>query len=178
MYWLAAGIFFVGGALSFLLWTAGTRNHLLHNRSQMEGLARVPVSPEGRVINLPAGGNAVFVEHRAGDGAFDEVGVQIISVETGERVPQFQPLEPWSYRRDAVVGDVYSEFGIEQAGEYLVTAQSLEGEASTTPEVAVGPWSTNRSAILMIAVGMASLAISLLSGFVLAFVTFFMRRRS
>lgn len=178
LYWLAAGIFFVGGALSLVLWTVGTRNHLRHDQSQMGSLARVPVSPEGRVINLSAGGNAVFVEHRASDGAIDLVGVQIVSVATGERVTQFEPNEPWSYRRDDVVGEVYSEFGVDQPGGYRVTARLLDREVTNISEVAVGPWSTNRSSILMIAVGMSALAMSLMSGSVLAFVTFFMRRRS
>ncbi|CAN5799804.1 hypothetical protein BH23ACT12_BH23ACT12_23960 [soil metagenome] len=178
LYWLAAALFFLGGALSFVLWTVGTRNHLLHDQTQMEELARVPVSPEGRVINLSAGGNAVFVEHQVGDGAIDLIGVEIVSVATGERVAQFEPNEPWSYRQDDLVGEVYSEFGIDQPGDYRVTARPLDREATITAEVAVGPWSTNRSANLMIAVGMSALAMSLMSGFVLAFVTFFMRRKS
>jgi hypothetical protein len=178
LYWLAAGLFFLGGALSFALWTAGTRNHLQHDRSQVESLARVPVSPEGRVINLSTGGNAVFVEHKSGDGAIDNVAVQIVSVATGERVVQFEPNEPWSYRRDDVVGEVYSEFGIDQPGEYRVTARRLDRETTATSEVTVGPWATNRSANLMIAVGMSALAMSLMSGIVLAFVTFLLRRKS
>jgi hypothetical protein len=178
LYWLAAGLFFLGGALSFALWTAGTRSHLLHDRSQMESLARVPVSPDGRVVNLSAGGHAVFVEGPAGSVAADLVAVQILSVASGERVPQFAPNEPWSYRRDGVVGEVYSEFGIDQPGEYRVTARPLDREAAADSVVTVGPWATNRSANLMIAVGMSGLAMSVMSGLVLAFVTFFMRRRS
>lgn len=178
LYWLAAGIFFLGGALSFVLWTTGTRNHLRHDQSQVESLARVPVSPDGREINLTTGGNAVFVEHRPGVEVIDLVGVEIVSVATGERVAQFEPNEPWSYRRDDMVGEVYSEFGIDEPGEYRVTARPLDPEVTTTAEVTVGPWATNRSANLMIAVGMSALAMSLMSGFVLAFVTFFMRRKS
>jgi len=176
LYWLAAGIFFIGGALSFVMWTLGTRSYLRHEQSQIEALTRVPVSPDGRLLDLPASQHAVFIEHRGGQRPLDGI-VEIVSASTGDRVAQFEPLVPWSYSREGRVGDVYSEFLVEQAGKFLVTARSLERESGQSKVAAVGPWRTKGSATFVIGAGMFLLGISLVSGSVLAAVTF-LRRRS
>jgi hypothetical protein len=175
LYGLAAGIFFIGGIVFFVLLTLGTRNDLRHEQKLTEELVRIPISPEGQIVRLADGENLVFIEHQKGDGAEDLVDVRVTST-AGDEITQFEPAFPSSYASEDRVGSAYSAIDIDGLGDYRVTATYLGDQSVAQPSVAVGPWPSNGPAVLLWVVGFGGFVLSLVAGIVLALVAFFMRR--
>lgn len=174
LYGLAAAIFFVGGISSYFLWTSGVQANLRHNNAQVEALVRVPVDPEGRVVDLAGGLQTAFIEY-AEDSEPSEL-VVVVTNETGERVGQFVPSSERTYSKDGRIGEAISEFEVEDPGDHRVTVAYLGEAADTPPVVAIGGWGENRPAILLIGVGMAGLGLCLVGGVILALVALQRRR--
>lgn len=175
-YYIAAGVFFVGGFLFFMVATLGTRNNLRQEQAALEDFFRSPVPAEDQPVELQTADRlAIFVEHPTEDAA-DLVDVALVW-ETGQPVSLFEPVGIPPRQIDGIHSVPYAEFVIEETGTYLLSTMLLTDGMEPTPVVAIGPWPQHNASVLVLMIGWAGLILSLLGGPLIALRTFILRRR-